>query len=86
VVARIAVRKRSNAKNRTNAKKALKASQKGNGTMKWLPFMSNFVLEKMCASIKTGVRTDKGFKGVHLTVVAKVLFEHCGVYVSSTQV
>lgn len=53
---------------------ALKFGQKGTGTMKWLPFMYSFVLEKMCGLIKTVVRTDKGLKEVHLTVVAKVLF------------
>ena len=56
------------------------------GTMKWLPFMSSFVLEKMCELVKTGVRTDKGFKEVHLTAAAKALFDHCGSDVSSTQV
>ncbi|KAK1664555.1 hypothetical protein QYE76_052714 [Lolium multiflorum] len=82
----MAVTKRGNAKNPTNAEKAVKASQKGNGARKWPPFMSSFVLEKMCALIKTGVRTDKGFKEVHLTAVVKALFEQCGVDVSSTQV
>ena len=71
VAARMAVTKRGKAKNRTDPEKALKAAQKG--TMKWLPFMSSFVLEKMWSLIKTGVRTDKGFKEVHLTVVAKAL-------------
>ena len=56
------------------------------GTMKWLPFMSAFVLEKMCELIKSGVRTEKGFEEVHLTAVAKALQEHCGSEVSSTQV
>ena len=84
VAARMAVTKRGKAKNRTDVEKALKASQKG--TMKWLTFMSSFVLEKMWSLIKTGMRTDKGFKEVHLTTVAKALFEHCGVDVSSTQV
>lgn len=46
-------------KNRREADRALKSGQKGTGTMKWLPFMSSFVLEKMCGLIKTGVRTDK---------------------------
>jgi hypothetical protein len=73
-------------KNISDADKALKASQKENGTMKWLPFMSSFVLVKMCALIRTRVRTDKGFKEVHLTVVANAMFEHCGINVSSTQV
>ena len=54
--------------------------------MKWLPFMSTFVLNQMCSLIKTGVRTDKGFKEVHLTAVDKALFVHCGVEVISTQV
>nr|XP_051212289.1 uncharacterized protein LOC127329928 [Lolium perenne] len=54
--------------------------------MKWLPFMSSFVLEKMCGLIQSGVRTDKGFKEVHLNSVAKGLAEHYGVSVCSTQV
>jgi hypothetical protein len=56
------------------------------GTMKWLPFQSTFILEKMCELIKTGIHTDKGFKEVHLVYVSKVLFKHCGVEVTSTQV
>ncbi|KAK1685075.1 hypothetical protein QYE76_045923 [Lolium multiflorum] len=84
VAARLASTKKS--KKRSEAAKALKASHKGNVTMKWIPFMSSFVLEKMCSLIKTGVRTDKGFKEVHLTAVVKALFEHCGIDVSSTQV
>jgi hypothetical protein len=54
--------------------------------MKWLPFMSNFVLERMCMLIKSGVQTGKGFKEVHLTAVAKALLEHYSADVSSTQV
>lgn len=73
-------------KNRSEAAKALKDSQKGNVTMKWLPFMSNIVLENMCILIKTGARTAKGFKEVHLTAMAKAMFEHYGIDVSSTQV
>jgi hypothetical protein len=84
MAARLAATKKS--KNRRDADKALKASQKGNVTMKWLPFMSSFVLEKMCGLIQSGVRTDKGFKEVHLNVVAKGLLDHCGVSVCSTQV
>ena len=34
------------------------------GTMKWLPHMSTFVLKHMASLIRTGVRTDKGFKEV----------------------
>jgi hypothetical protein len=40
----------------------------------------------MCELIKTGVRIDKGFKEVHLVVVSKALFKHCGAEVTSTQV
>ena len=66
--------------------KASKAKGGLKGTMKWISFMSTFVLNHMCALIKTGVRTNKGFKDVHLTVVAKALFVHCGAEVTSTQV
>jgi hypothetical protein len=66
------------------ARKAQVANMKG--TMKWLPFQSSFILQKMCELIKRGVRTDKGFKEVHLVVVSKALFEHCGAEVASTQV
>ncbi|KAK1666550.1 hypothetical protein QYE76_054709 [Lolium multiflorum] len=88
VAAEVAVRLASikKSKNRRDADKALKASLKGTPTVKWLPFMSNFVLENMCSLIKAGVRTDKGLKEVHMTAVAKALFEHFGVSACSTQV
>ncbi|XBI83125.1 hypothetical protein VPH35_091671 [Triticum aestivum] len=54
--------------------------------MKWQPFMSTFVLNKMCELISSGVRTDKGFKEVHLNTVAKQVFGFCGQEVSATQV
>ena len=66
--------------------KVAKAKAGVKGTMKWLPFMSTFVLNQMCALIKTGVRTDKGFKECHLETIAKNLFVHCGAEVTSTQV
>ncbi|KAK1627133.1 hypothetical protein QYE76_001448 [Lolium multiflorum] len=84
VAARLATTKKN--KNRREAGRALKNGQERNATMKWLPFMSSFVLEKMCGLIQSGVRTDKGFKEVHLNSVAKGLAEHCGVSVCSTQV
>ncbi|KAK1603280.1 hypothetical protein QYE76_018323 [Lolium multiflorum] len=84
VAARLATTKKN--KNRTEAERALKSGQERNATMKWLSFMSSFVMEKMCCLIQSGVRTDKGFKEVHLNSVAKGLFEHCGVFVCSTQV
>ncbi|CAM0949069.1 unnamed protein product [Alopecurus aequalis] len=54
--------------------------------MKWLPHQSTFVLKHMASLIRTRVRTDKGFKEVHLNACAKALFEHCGAVVSSTRV
>jgi hypothetical protein len=79
VVARLAATKKS--KNHMDADKALKASEKGNVTMKWFAFISSFMLEKMCSLIRTGVRTDKGFKKVHLIVVAKAMFEQSSVLI-----
>ena len=51
---------------------AAKAKKDGrSNNMKWQPFMSTFVLNKMCELSSSGVRTDKGFKEVHLNTVAK---------------
>jgi hypothetical protein len=55
------------------------------GTMRWVPLISTFMLDKMCELIKGGARTNKGFKEVHLIAMVKALFEHCGVEVRSTQ-
>jgi Golgi nucleoside diphosphatase len=40
----------------------------------------------MSEIIKSGVRTEKGFKEVHLNNVAKKVHEYCGLEVSSQQV
>ncbi|KAF7054736.1 hypothetical protein CFC21_062363 [Triticum aestivum] len=53
--------------------------------MKWQSFLSTFVLNKMCKIITSGVRTNKGFKEVHLSLVAKQVFDFCGQKVTSTQ-
>ena len=55
-------------------------------TMKWPPFLSTFVLNKMCELIASGVRTNKGFKEVHLNAVAKLVFEFSGQEVTPTQI
>ena len=55
-------------------------------SMKWEPFLSMFVLKTMCDIIKSGVRTEKGFKEVHLNSCARKVFEFCGIEVSSQQV
>jgi hypothetical protein len=56
-----------------NTNEATKAKATLKGTMKWPGFMSSFVLNKMFSLIKTRVRTDKGFKEVHLTTVTNAL-------------
>jgi hypothetical protein len=56
------------------------------GAMRWTSAMSSFVLRRMCQLIETGVRTDKGFKEVHLNQVAKYLQEFTGMDVSGQQV
>jgi hypothetical protein len=60
--------------------------QRNRGAMRWTSGMSSFVLRRMCQLIETGVRTDKGFKEVHLNQVAKYLSEFTGVEVTGTQV
>ncbi|KAK3144372.1 hypothetical protein QOZ80_4AG0312190 [Eleusine coracana subsp. coracana] len=62
------------------------AEQRGRGAMQWTSAMSGFVLCRMCELISTGVRTDKGFKEVHLNQVAKSLQEFTSNEVTSTQV
>jgi hypothetical protein len=54
-------------------------------TMKLPPFLSTFVLNKMCELIKNGV-TEKGFKKVCLTNVAKKVFNNCHQEVSLQKV
>ncbi|CAO2206314.1 unnamed protein product [Urochloa humidicola] len=60
--------------------------QQARGAMRWTATMSGFVLRRMCELISTGVRTDKGFKEVHLNQVAKLLNEFTGNEVTGTQV
>jgi hypothetical protein len=54
--------------------------------MKFPPYISSFVFKNMCEMVKRRVRTEKGFKEVHLNTLAKKVFEYCGVEVSSQQV
>ncbi|CAN6238387.1 unnamed protein product [Urochloa humidicola] len=60
--------------------------QQGRAAMRWTATMSGFVLRRMCELISTGVRTDKGFKEVHLNQVAKLLNEFTCNEVTGTQV
>jgi methionine salvage enolase-phosphatase E1 len=54
--------------------------------MRWTDVSSGFVLRRMCQLIESGVRTDKGFKEVHLNQVAKALQEFSGSDVTGTQI
>jgi nucleoside-diphosphate-sugar epimerase len=45
VATRISATRKTKAKFGTNAENVMKAAQKG--TMKWIPFMSSFILDKM---------------------------------------
>ncbi|GJN13488.1 hypothetical protein PR202_gb00197 [Eleusine coracana subsp. coracana] len=64
---------------------AAAAGQQGRQSMRWTNAMSSFVLRRFCQLIATGVRTDKGFKEVHLNQVAKDLHEFSGTEVTGTQ-
>ena len=66
--------------------KLAKDKAQAKATMKWLPFMSTFVLKHMAGLIKTGVRTDKGFKEVHLASCVKPPFVYCGTEVMPSEV
>jgi hypothetical protein len=48
--------------------------------------MSSFMLHCFCQLISTGLRTDKGFKEVHLNQVARDLHEFTGNEVTRQQV
>ncbi|KAK3166082.1 hypothetical protein QOZ80_1AG0041210 [Eleusine coracana subsp. coracana] len=65
---------------------AAATGQQGRQSMRWTNAMSSFVLRRFCQLIATGVRTDKGFKEVHLNQVAKDLHDFSGTEVTETQV
>jgi hypothetical protein len=65
---------------------AVAAGQPGRQAMRWTSVMSSFVLRRFCLLISTGVRTDKGFKEVHLNQVARELKEFSGNEVTGQQV
>ncbi|KAK3144144.1 hypothetical protein QOZ80_4AG0309310 [Eleusine coracana subsp. coracana] len=49
-------------------------------------FVSGFVLRRFCDLVADGVKTDQGFKAVHLNLVARDLKEFTGQDVTETQV
>ena len=68
--------------------------QEGNGVngnaahakLQWTAAMSGFVLRHFSNLVAKGVRTDKGFKDVHLNKVAGDLSEFTGMQASGSQV
>ncbi|KAL5683870.1 hypothetical protein ACJX0J_010255, partial [Zea mays] len=61
-------------------------SQGARPALRWSAAMSRFVLRRFVDLIGTGVRTDKGFKEIHLNSVAKNVSEFCGQEVTGQQV
>nr|XP_034594480.1 uncharacterized protein LOC117856159 [Setaria viridis] len=62
------------------------AGQQPRPAMRWTNVMSAFVFRHFYQLISTGVRTDKGFKEVHLNQVVKVVHEFSSNEVTGTQV
>ncbi|CAN6310167.1 unnamed protein product [Urochloa humidicola] len=58
----------------------------GNGRLVWNNVMSSFVLRRFSDLVGDGLKTDKGFKEVHLNSVASDLRAFTGLDVSGTQV
>ncbi|KAF7009736.1 hypothetical protein CFC21_024242 [Triticum aestivum] len=58
----------------------------GNHPLRWTSPMSGFMLRRFVELIAGGVKTDKGFKEVHLNQVAKNCSEHFGLSITGTQV
>lgn len=58
----------------------------GNHPLRWTSPMSGFMLRRFVELIASGVKTDKGFKEVHLNQVAKNCSDHFGLAITGTQV
>lgn len=58
------------------------APQAPNGPMHWTPMLSSFMHRRFHDLLVQGVKTDKGFKGVHVRQVASMLSEFGVVAVS----
>jgi hypothetical protein len=57
-----------------------------NGPMHWTPVQSGFMLRRLYDLVVKGVKTDKGFKEVHLRQIASMVSEFAGVNVTVNQV
>jgi hypothetical protein len=60
--------------------------KKAGKVMSWTPPMSACMLRCLAGIAAKGVKTDKGFKEIHITKVAKELIQLVGYEVSNTQV
>ncbi|XP_062208724.1 uncharacterized protein LOC133910230 [Phragmites australis] len=54
--------------------------------LKWTSHMSNIMLRRLVDLIESGLRTEKGFKEVHVNTVARQVTKETGVEVSGNQV
>lgn len=70
----------------TQGTQGVGGSGSGKAAMRWTPVMSSFVLRRFVDLVGGGVKTDKGFKEVHLNQVARSLSEFTGQEVSGNQV
>ena len=59
------------------------AASASKGAMRWASVMSGFVLRKFIELVGQGVKTDKGFKEVHLNSVARSLSDFISQEVTS---
>jgi hypothetical protein len=57
-----------------------------NGPMHWTPVLSSFMLRRFHDLVGQGVKTDKGFKEVHVRQVATMLSDFAQVNVSTQQI
>jgi hypothetical protein len=54
--------------------------------MHWTPVLSSFMLRRFHDLVGKGVKTDKGFREVHVRQVAAILSDFVGVTVSTQQI
>ena len=59
------------------------AAPQPNGPMHWGPVQSGFMLRRFHDLVGQGVKTEKGFKEVHVRQVALMVSEFAGVNVST---
>jgi len=62
------------------------AAPQPNGPMHWSPVQSGFMLRRFHDLVGQGVKTEKGFKEVHVRQVALMVSEFAGVNVSTQQI